>query len=39
MLTCVQGPVEEDMEALIRGMASTIAEREDSIIVPDLTGE
>ncbi|WAR00380.1 DUOX-like protein [Mya arenaria] len=32
-----RGPVEEDMDALFRGMASTIAEREDSILVPDLT--
>lgn len=33
-----QVTVEEDLDALFRGMASTIAEREDAIIVPDLTG-
>ena len=27
------------MESLIRGMASTIAEREDSVLVPDVTGQ
>lgn len=31
-------PIEEDLDAIFRGLASTITEREDSILVPDLTG-
>ncbi|KAL4227481.1 hypothetical protein ACF0H5_012925 [Mactra antiquata] len=29
--------VEEDLDAIFRGLASTLTEREDSILVPDLT--
>ena len=34
-----QETVEEDLDSLFRGMASTIAEREDSILVSDVTGK
>ena len=30
--------VEEDLDSLFRGMVYTTAEREDSIMVPDVTG-
>ena len=30
--------MEEDLDSLFRGMASTVAEKEDSVLVSDVTG-